>query len=151
MNLPLSAHQYGAHPVVLPPGRADRHEQAPIAPDVRLAIYRKLQEMRQFEKRAYDLFMRQLVKGTSRLSLGMEAISAGFGAAMRGDDYTFRDLPGAGARPRSQRADDPENNLYMEYTSIADITAVPHPGADRAAAYDSRHRSSTATTRTSAI
>jgi pyruvate dehydrogenase E1 component alpha subunit len=28
-----------------------------------------------------------------------------------------------------------ENNLYMEYTSISDITAVPHPAADRAAAY----------------
>jgi pyruvate dehydrogenase E1 component alpha subunit len=28
-----------------------------------------------------------------------------------------------------------ENNLYMEYTSIADITAVPRPAADRAAAY----------------
>ena len=48
-----------------------------------------LQEMRQFEKRAYDLFMQQLVKGTSHLSLGMEAIAAGFGAAMRADDYTF--------------------------------------------------------------
>ena len=48
-----------------------------------------LQEMRQFEKRAYDLFMQQLVKGTSHLSLGMEAIAAGFGAAMQKDDYTF--------------------------------------------------------------
>src|SRR6185437_9120692 len=28
-----------------------------------------------------------------------------------------------------------ENNLYMEYTAIADITAVPHPAADRAPAY----------------
>jgi pyruvate dehydrogenase E1 component alpha subunit len=28
-----------------------------------------------------------------------------------------------------------ENNLYMEYTAIADITAVPRPAADRAAAY----------------
>ena len=28
-----------------------------------------------------------------------------------------------------------ENNLYMEYTPIADVTAVPHPAADRAAAY----------------
>jgi len=31
-------------------------------------MYRKLQEMRLFEKRAYDLFMKQLVKGTSHLS-----------------------------------------------------------------------------------
>jgi TPP-dependent pyruvate/acetoin dehydrogenase alpha subunit len=29
-----------------------------------------------------------------------------------------------------------ENNLYMEYTPIADVTAVPHPAADRAAAYE---------------
>jgi len=28
-----------------------------------------------------------------------------------------------------------ENNLYMEYTPIGDVTAVPHPAADRAAAY----------------
>ena len=28
-----------------------------------------------------------------------------------------------------------ENNLYMEYTAIADVTAVAHPAADRAAAY----------------
>lgn len=28
-----------------------------------------------------------------------------------------------------------ENNLYMEYTSIASITAVKHPAADRAASY----------------
>jgi len=28
-----------------------------------------------------------------------------------------------------------ENNLYMEYTAIGDVTAVPNPAADRAAAY----------------
>src|SRR5262249_17752613 len=28
-----------------------------------------------------------------------------------------------------------ENNLYMEYTPIGAVTAVPHPAADRAAAY----------------
>jgi pyruvate dehydrogenase E1 component alpha subunit len=28
-----------------------------------------------------------------------------------------------------------ENNLYMEYTSIYDVTAVEHPAADRASAY----------------
>jgi TPP-dependent pyruvate/acetoin dehydrogenase alpha subunit len=46
--------------------------------------------MRRFEKRAYDLFLQNLVKGTSHLSLGMEAIAAGFGEAMRArGDYTF--------------------------------------------------------------
>lgn len=28
-----------------------------------------------------------------------------------------------------------ENNLYMEYTAIAEVTAVEHPAADRAGAY----------------
>jgi len=224
--LPLSAHRYGDHGIVLPPERQNRHDAAPITSEVRLGLYHTMQEMRQFEKRAYDLFMRQLVKGTSHLSLGMEAIAAGFGAAMRTDDYTFatyrghahtlaRGVPmtpvlaellgranglmgGKGgsmhltsvqhgmmgsyaivgahltiangaawsAQYRGTRqvavcffGDGTtnigafhealnyaavyrlptvfvcENNLYMEYTSIADITAVARPGADRAPAY----------------
>jgi len=55
----------------------------------RLEMYELLHELRQFEKRAYDLFMQNLVKGTSHLSLGMEAVAAGFGIALRSDDYTF--------------------------------------------------------------
>ncbi len=62
---------------------------ADIDMDTRLGMYRKLHELRQFEKRAYDLFMQNLVKGTSHLSLGMEAVATGFGTAMRPDDYTF--------------------------------------------------------------
>jgi acetoin:2,6-dichlorophenolindophenol oxidoreductase subunit alpha len=62
---------------------------ADIDRGTRLGMYRMLQQLRQFEKRAYDLFMQNLVKGTSHLSLGMEAIAAGFGTAMRSDDYTF--------------------------------------------------------------
>lgn len=226
MKLPLDAHPYGDHPVVLPPEDQTRHDGAAIDLEVRLGIYRKLQEMRQFEKRAYDLFMRQLVKGTSHLSLGMEAISAGFGAAMRKDDYTFATYRGhahtlargvpmtpvlaellgranglMGGKGGSMHLTSVEhgmmgsyaiigahltiangaawsaqyrgsgqvavcffgdgttnigafhealnyaavyklpvvfvceNNLYMEYTSIADITAVARPAADRASAY----------------
>lgn len=55
----------------------------------RLALYRRQVEVRYFEKRAYDLFLQNLVKGTSHLSLGQEAIAAGFGVAMRSDDWTF--------------------------------------------------------------
>ncbi|TMQ11506.1 MAG: thiamine pyrophosphate-dependent dehydrogenase E1 component subunit alpha [Deltaproteobacteria bacterium] len=55
----------------------------------RLAIYRSLLEIRVVEKRAYDLFLQNLVKGTSHLALGQEAVAAGFGVAMRRDDYTF--------------------------------------------------------------
>ena len=226
MNLPLHEHGYGQHPPVLPPARQDRHDDAEIPTGVRLGLYRTMQEMRQFEKRAYDLFMRQLVKGTSHLSLGMEAIAAGFGAAMRADDYTFATYRGhahtlargvpmtpvlaellgranglMGGKGGSMHLTSVEhgmmgsyaiigahltiangaawsaqyrgsgqvavcffgdgttnigafhealnyaavyrlpvvfvceNNLYMEYTSIADITAVPRPGADRAAGY----------------
>jgi len=52
-------------------------------------MYRLLVEIRTFEKRAHDLFLQNLVKGTIHLSLGQEAIAAGFGVAMRSDDYTF--------------------------------------------------------------
>jgi TPP-dependent pyruvate/acetoin dehydrogenase alpha subunit len=55
----------------------------------RLRLYEQLVRMRYFEKRAYDLFLQNLVKGTSHLSLGQEAIAAGFGVAMGPDDWTF--------------------------------------------------------------
>jgi TPP-dependent pyruvate/acetoin dehydrogenase alpha subunit len=193
---------------------------------VRLALFRMMVEMRMFEKRAYDLFMQSLVKGTSHLSLGQEAIAAGFGVAMRPDDWTFATYRGhahtlargasmtgvmgellgrenglmagkggsmhltdvgngvmgsyaiigghlpiaCGAAWSAQyRGTDQvavcffgdgttnigafhealnfaaiwklpvvfvcENNLYMEYTPIASVTAVPRPAADRAASY----------------
>jgi len=195
-------------------------------PDARIALYRLMYEIRVFEKRAYDLFLQNLVKGTSHLSLGQEAIAAGFALAMREDDYTFctyrghahtlaRGVPmapimaellgregglmggkggsmhltsidrgvmgsyaivgahlpiAAGAAWSAQVRGSGqvsvcffgdgatnigafhealnlaavwtlpvvfvcENNLYMEYTPIAAVTAVPNPAADRAAAY----------------
>ncbi|MFG2881818.1 thiamine pyrophosphate-dependent dehydrogenase E1 component subunit alpha [Streptomyces sp. NPDC048297] len=202
----------------------------PAAPAVdeptRLALYGHMVRMRGMEKRAYDLFLQNLVKGTSHLSLGQEAIAAGFGVAMRPDDYTFatyrghahtlaRGVPMTGVlaelmgranglmagkggsmhltsvehgmmgsyaiigahlpiatgaawsaqyRGSGQVAvcffgDGTtnigafhealnlaavwklpvvfvcENNLYMEYTPIGSVTAVPNPAADRAAAY----------------
>ena len=57
--------------------------------DTRLLLYRLLLDIRLVEKRAYDLFLQNLVKGTSHLSLGQEAVAAGFAAAMRKDDYTY--------------------------------------------------------------
>ncbi len=200
--------------------------EAPIDMDTRLGMYRSLHELRQFEKRAYDLFMQNLVKGTSHLSLGMEAVATGFGAAMRPDDYTFATYRGhahslargmdfgaamaellgrengiLGGKGGSMHLTDVdkgmmgsyaiigahlciangaawsaqmrgtdqvavaffgdgttnigafhealnlatvwalpvvfvcENNLYMEYTPIDVVTAVPRPAADRAGAY----------------
>jgi len=219
-------HEYGRHQEVLPPTDQTIFDSADIGLDRRLALYRSQQEMRQFEKRAYDLFMRQLVKGTSHLSLGMEAIAAAFGNAMRRGDYTFATYRGhahtlargvpmtpvlaellgranglLGGKGGSMHLTSVEhgmmgsyaiigahltiangaawsaqyrgsgqvtvcffgdgttnigafhealnyaavfslpivfvceNNLYMEYTSIADITAVARPAADRAGAY----------------
>lgn len=55
----------------------------------RLRMYRLMVEGRYFEKRAHDLFLEGLVKGTSHLALGQEAVAAGFAAAMRPDDLTF--------------------------------------------------------------
>ncbi|MCU1659314.1 MAG: Pyruvate dehydrogenase (Acetyl-transferring) component subunit alpha, partial [Pseudonocardiales bacterium] len=225
-NLPLSHHPYGQHEIQLPPEDAGRNDGLAIDADTRLFLYRRQQQMRQFEKRAYDLFMRQLVKGTSHLSLGMEAIAAGFGVAMRPGDYTFatyrghahtlaRGVPmtpvlaellgrsngllggkggsmhltsvehgvmgsyaiigahltianGAAWSAQYRGTDQVsvcffgdgttnigafhealnfaavyklpvvfvcENNLYMEYTSIADVTSVAQPAADRAGSY----------------
>ncbi|MFI7610932.1 thiamine pyrophosphate-dependent dehydrogenase E1 component subunit alpha [Nonomuraea terrae] len=226
MTLPLERHQYGGHPIVLPPDSQTTHDAAPIDRDVRLLMYRRLHELRQFEKRAYDMFMQNLVKGTTHLSLGMEAVAVGFGAAMREDDYTFATYRGhahtlargvamegvlaellgranglLGGKGGSMHLTSVEhgvmgsyaiigahltiangaawsaqyrgsgqvavcffgdgttnigafhealnyaavfalpvvfvceNNLYMEYTAISDITAVPRPAADRAGAY----------------
>lgn len=65
------------------------NDRLEISLEERLAMYELQQELRQFEKRAYDLFMQNLVKGTSHLSLGMEAVAAGFGRVLRRDDYSF--------------------------------------------------------------
>lgn len=199
---------------------------ADIPLETRLGMYRKLHELRQFGKRAHDLFLQNLVKGTTHLSLGMEAIATGFGEAMRPDDYTFATYRGhahslargmelgpalaellgrengvLGGKGGSMHLTDVakgmmgsyaiigahlciangaawsaqirgteqvavaffgdgttnigafhealnmakiwnlpvvfvcENNLYMEYTPIDLITAVPNPAADRASAY----------------
>lgn len=221
-----SYEEYGDHEPNYPSPVDHANAELPIAPDVRLRLYRLQQEIRLFEKRAYDLFLQGLVKGTSHLSIGQEAVAAGFGAAMRPDDWTFatyrghahtlaRGVPmapvmaellgrangllgGKGGSMHLTSVDHGvmgsyaiigahlcvangaawtaqynqtgqvavaffgdgttnigafhealnfakvwnlptvfvcENNLYMEYTSIGQVTAVPNPAADRAAAY----------------
>src|SRR5450759_2805512 len=207
-----------------------RKKSAPPAIDIgretRLELYRLQLDLRYCEKRAYDLFLQNLVKGTSHLSLGQEAIAAAFGVAMRPDDWTFCTYRGhahtlargasmegvlgelmgrqcglLGGKGGSMHLTDVkkgamgsyaiigahlpvaagaawsaqyrgteqvavcffgdgttnigafhealnfsavwklpvifvcENNLYMEYTAIAGVTAVVRPAADRAAAY----------------
>ena len=73
----------------LPEPVDDSLADAPIDEEVRLQMYRSLQLLRQWSKRAHDLFLQNLVKGTTHLSLGMEAIATGFGAAMQEGDYSF--------------------------------------------------------------
>ena len=62
----------------------------------RLRLYQLMVELRDFEQRAYELFLENLVRGTSHLALGQEAISAGYAVAMRPDDYTFCTYRGHG-------------------------------------------------------
>jgi TPP-dependent pyruvate/acetoin dehydrogenase alpha subunit len=197
-----------------------------IGEKTRLRLYRTQVEIREAEQRAFDLFLQNLVKGTSHLSLGQEAVAAGCAVAMKPGDLSFctyrghahtlaRGVPidkvlgelmqrdnglmrgkggsmhltsvdhgvmgsyaiigahlpiACGAAWRAQYKGEKdvsvclfgdgttnigafhealnfavvwklpvifvcENNLYMEYTPISDVTAVKHPAADRAAAY----------------
>jgi len=57
--------------------------------DHKIAMYRSQVALRQFEQRAYDLFLEGYVKGTSHLSIGQEAIAAGVAATMNPTDWTF--------------------------------------------------------------
>jgi pyruvate dehydrogenase E1 component alpha subunit len=52
-------------------------------------MFRTMVECRLFEERAQQLFFEGLVRGTTHLGNGQEAVAAGFAGAMREDDYTF--------------------------------------------------------------
>jgi TPP-dependent pyruvate/acetoin dehydrogenase alpha subunit len=197
-----------------------------IGEETRLKLFETQVIIREAEQRAYDLFLQNLVKGTSHLSLGQEAVAAGFAVAMQKGDLSFctyrghahtlaRGVPvekvfgelmqrdnglmrgkggsmhltseehgvmgsyaiigahlpiACGAAWRAQYKGDKdvsvcffgdgttnigafhealnfaavwklpvvfvcENNLYMEYTPISEVTAVPSPAGDRASAY----------------
>ena len=60
-----------------------------IGEETRLRLYRTQVEIREAEQRAFDLFLQNLVKGTSHLSLGQEAVAAGFATAMQPGDLSF--------------------------------------------------------------
>ncbi|HET6748368.1 MAG TPA: thiamine pyrophosphate-dependent dehydrogenase E1 component subunit alpha [Actinomycetes bacterium] len=191
-----------------------------------LDLFEQMAVIRATEKAAYDLFMSGLVKGTTHLAAGHEAVAVGASAALRPDDYVFATYRGhhhaiaRGATPEACLAELMsratglcaakggsmhltiaegnmlgsyaivgshlpiacgaawsaklrgsgqvavaffgdgatnigafhealnlaavwrlpalfvcENNLYMEYTPIASVTAVAQPAADRAPAY----------------
>lgn len=191
-----------------------------------LGWYEQMAVIRRTEQAAQDLFLAGLVKGTTHLAAGQEAVAVGASTALREGDYVFATYRGhhhaiaRGASPEeclaelmskatgvcgakggsmhltkadrnmlgsyaivgahlpmaagaawsaTLRGTDQvavaffgdgatnigtfhetlnlaavwklpvlfvcENNLYMEYTPIASVTAVPNPAADRASAY----------------
>lgn len=55
----------------------------------RLEMYRLQFLVRQSEQRAYELFLQNLIKGTSHLSLDQKAIAAAAVAAMQPGDLSF--------------------------------------------------------------
>jgi len=87
---------YGEHDAIYPEPFDESLDGADIPIATRLELYRKQQEIRQLEKRLYDLFLQNLVKGTSHLAIGMEAAGAAFGEALNSDDYSFATYRGHG-------------------------------------------------------
>ena len=76
-----------------PGGAAKAASRSAVNDDIgeqkRLQLYRTQVVLREAEQRAFDLFLQNLVKGTSHLSLGQEAIAAGFATAMKPGDLSF--------------------------------------------------------------
>ena len=97
-------------------------------------MYEMQQLLRQFEKRAYDMFLQNLVKGTSHLSLGQEAVATGFGRVMRPDDFTFATYRGhahtlaRGADPGAVLAEllGRENGILKGKGGSMHLTSVEH-------------------------
>jgi len=54
-----------------------------------LALFEQMAVIRGTEKAAHDLFLAGLVKGTTHLAAGHEAVAVGASAALRPDDYVF--------------------------------------------------------------
>ncbi|MDF2093867.1 thiamine pyrophosphate-dependent dehydrogenase E1 component subunit alpha [Knoellia sp. 3-2P3] len=62
---------------------------APVDAATLLGWYEQMAVIRGTEKAAHDLFLRGLVKGTTHLAAGHEAVAVGASAALRPDDYVF--------------------------------------------------------------
>jgi TPP-dependent pyruvate/acetoin dehydrogenase alpha subunit len=62
---------------------------ASMAADQLLGLYEQMAVIRRTEKAAHDLFLAGLVKGTTHLAAGHEAVAVGASAALRPDDYVF--------------------------------------------------------------
>jgi pyruvate dehydrogenase E1 component alpha subunit len=60
-----------------------------ITEDELLSLYEQMEVIRRTEKAAHDLFLAGLVKGTTHLAAGHEAVAVGASAALRPGDYVF--------------------------------------------------------------
>ena len=60
-----------------------------IGADELLSLYEQMAVIRRTEKAAHDLFLAGLVKGTTHLAAGHEAVAVGASAALQPDDYVF--------------------------------------------------------------
>ncbi len=60
-----------------------------VRADELLALYEQMAVIRRTEKAAHDLFLAGLVKGTTHLAAGHEAVAVGASAGLRPDDYVF--------------------------------------------------------------
>lgn len=67
-----------------------------VGEDVRLTMFRTQVLIRETEKRIQDLYLQNLVKGTTHLMVGQEAVSAGVGQAMVDGDLMFCTYRGHG-------------------------------------------------------
>jgi acetoin:2,6-dichlorophenolindophenol oxidoreductase subunit alpha len=67
---------------------ADKEISSPPAEEL-LELFERMAMIRATEKAAYDLFMSGLVKGTTHLAAGHEAVAVGASAALHPDDYVF--------------------------------------------------------------
>jgi acetoin:2,6-dichlorophenolindophenol oxidoreductase subunit alpha len=60
-----------------------------IGNDQLLSLYEQMEVIRRTEQAAHDLFLAGLVKGTTHLAAGHEAVAVGASAALRPADYVF--------------------------------------------------------------
>jgi acetoin:2,6-dichlorophenolindophenol oxidoreductase subunit alpha len=60
-----------------------------VGADELLALYQHMAVIRNTERAAHDLFLAGLVKGTTHLAAGHEAVAVGASAALEPDDYVF--------------------------------------------------------------
>lgn len=68
----------------------NREQNRPDLPHERLTeFYHQMLLIRRFDEKVYNLFLQNLVGGSTHLSLGQEAVSVGVCGALRPDDYVL--------------------------------------------------------------